>query len=248
MKYILPFLVAFSLFAQAPAAPDAATPPIDPPIDPWASSLGAGLSITSGNSDTMNLNFAANTTWDPKTTRLFKAEALYLVGESEGEKQVDKLLAKARYEQLFNERAFWFAEAPFLRDPFREINYLVSPLVGAGYHVVSTPVHKLTFDGAVGAILEDKEITGQETSGAVKVGETYEWTISELSKVSQKVTGIWNADDFGDALYHFDASLTTALAARLELKLSYVYDYETEPAPGVEEGDSALFAAVLVKF
>jgi hypothetical protein len=29
---------------------------------------------------------------------------------------------------------------------------------------------------------------------------------------------------------------------------SYVYDYKTLPPPGVEKGDSALFAALLVKF
>jgi hypothetical protein len=39
------------------------------------------------------------------------------------------------------------------------------------------------------------------------------------------------------------------VAARLELKLSYLYDYRNEtPSPDIEKGDSALFAALLVKF
>ena len=67
----------------------------DPPPKPWNSSLGAGLAVTSGNSETQNLNFSYGTVYDPKTVRIFKANALYLLGESDGEKQVDKTTANA---------------------------------------------------------------------------------------------------------------------------------------------------------
>jgi putative salt-induced outer membrane protein YdiY len=243
MKKLLFILIALPLFAQeAPA-------PVDPSVDPWSSSVGAGLAITSGNSDTTNVNVSANTLWDPKTNRLFKAEVLYLLGETDGEKQVDKSAALARYEQLFQERAFWFGEVQYLRDPFKAIKYLISPLVGAGYHVIRTDTRKLTLDGAVGGIVEDNDILGRDTSGALKAGEAFEWSISPVSKVTQKLAGLWKADDFDDALYHFDAGLATTVAARLELKLSYVYDYRNEtPSPEIERGDSALFAALLVKF
>ncbi|HEV7239036.1 MAG TPA: DUF481 domain-containing protein [Thermoanaerobaculia bacterium] len=240
MKKFILVILALPLFAQEAPAPAV--------VDPWSSSIGAGVAITSGNSDTTNINVAANTTWDPKTDRLFKAEALYLLGESDGEKQVDKSAALARYERLFQERAFWFGEVQYLRDPFKAINYLVSPLVGAGYHVIRTDARKLTFDGAVGAVVEDNDLLGRDTSGAVKAGEAFEWSISPVSKVTQKLTGLWKADDFGDALYHFDAGLATTVAARLELKVSYVYDYKNQTPPEIEKGDSALFAALLVKF
>lgn len=61
-----------------------------------------------------------------------------------------------------------------------------------------------------------------------------------MSKVTQKLTGLWKADDFGDALDHFDAGLATTV--------SCVYDYRNQPPPDIEKGDSALFAALLVKF
>ncbi len=220
-----------------------------PPIDPWTSSAGAGVAITSGNSDTTNINIALSTLWDPKTTRLFKADALYLLGETNGEKQVDKTSAAARYEQLFSDRAFWFGELQYLRDPFKDISYLVSPLVGAGYHVIRTDVRKLTFDGAVGGVVENNETLGSRTSGAVKAGESFDWTLSPTSKFTQRLSGLWKTDDFADALYHFDAGIASTIAQRLELKVSYVYDYKNRtPSPDIEKGDSALFAALLFKF
>jgi putative salt-induced outer membrane protein YdiY len=238
-------MLALPLLAQTPS--DAAAPA--PPPDPWTGSIGAGLALTSGNSDTLNLNFSANTAWDPKTDRAFKAEMLYLRGETDGEKQVDKASAGARYGVLFSEKAFWYGEVQFLRDPFKAINYLVSPIVGAGYRVVKTDRHLLTVDGGAGAVVEDNDILGRDTSGALKAGETYEWTISPVSKATQKLTGLWKTNDFSDALYHFEAGLTTTVAASMELKVSYVYDYKNEtPSPDIEKGDSALFAALLFKF
>lgn len=236
MKYLFIVLIAFPLFAQTT-------------VDPWTSSAGAGIALTSGNSDTQNVNLSFNTLWDPKTNRTFKADALYLLGRSDGEKQVDKASANTRYEQLFGQRAFWFGEVGYLRDPFKEISYLVAPLVGAGIHVIKDDARKLTFDGAVGAVVESNPTLGRDTSGALKAGESFDWTISPVSKFTQRLTGLWKADDFGDALYHFDAGIATTVAARLELKVSYVYDYKNEPpSPDVEKGDSALFAALLVKF
>ena len=55
-----------------------------PPEKAWASSIGAGVAITSGNTDTKNYNLSFATKYDPKTKFVFKADALYLRGESGG--------------------------------------------------------------------------------------------------------------------------------------------------------------------
>jgi putative salt-induced outer membrane protein YdiY len=126
---------------------------------------------------------------------------------------------------------------------------LVSPLAGAGVHLIKTDTRTLTVDAAAGAVVEDNDILGRDTSGALKAGESFEWALSPASKVTQKLTGLWKVNDFGDALLHFDAGLATTVVTRLELKVSYVYDYKAEPpSPDIEKGDSALFAALLFKF
>jgi putative salt-induced outer membrane protein YdiY len=213
------------------------------PAKPWSSSLGAGVALTSGNSDTKNINFNFTTAYDPKTVRRFKADALYLRGESDGETNVDKASASARYERSIEQRAFWFGEVSYLRDPFKDIDYLVAPIVGGGLNLIKDAARTLTVDGGVGATLD----SGQ-TSGAVKAGQSFDWTISPTSKFTQKLTGLWKTDDFGDALYHFDAGLSTTIAARAELKVAYLYDYKKQPPPDVKKGDSALFAALLFKW
>ena len=237
--------IALLFITIAAAAQDA--PPAPPKA--WNSSLGAGIAVTSGNSDTQNLNFAWSTIYDPKTVRIFKADALYLLGETNGEKQVDKATANVRYERSVSDRTFWFTEASYLRDPFKAISYLIAPTAGAGYHLVKTDIHKLSLDAGGGAVIESNTDIGSDTSLAVRVGESYDWTISPVSKLTQRLTGLWKADDFGDALYHFDIGVATTLGTRAELKFSYVLDYKNEPpAPGIEKADSALFATLLLKY
>jgi len=219
------------------------------PKKPWTTTFGGGLAITSGNSDTRNYNLSFNTKYDPKTAFLFKADALYLLGKSNGEKQVDKANADVRGEYTVSPRTFTFGELAYLRDPFKDISYSIAPLAGAGYRLIQTTNRTLSVDGAAGAVVERDLSIGRTTSGALKSGETFEWAISPTSKLTQKLTGLWKTRDFADALYHFDTGLTTTVATRVELKLAYTYDYKNKPAvAGIKKGDTALFAALLLKF
>lgn len=218
------------------------------PVKPWSTNIGAGLAITSGNTDTKSLNFSFGTKYDPHTRLVFKADALYLRGESAGVTQVDKATANIREEYSLSDRTFAFTELSYLRDRFKDINYLVAPLVGAGYRLIKSDRENLTVDAAGGGQFESDLDAGRSSSGAVKVGENFDLALSKTSKITEKVTGLWKTSDFSDALYHFDAGLTTTVTTRSELKIAYTYDYKTLPPPGVKKGDSALFAALLFKF
>lgn len=239
LVFVLATLTAIGAFAQEETTP----------ADPWVSSIGAGLAITSGNTDTQNYNFSFTTKYDPQRRIVFKADALLLRGSSDGETQVDRATAAARVEYSLSERTFTFGEVTYLRDPFRDIRYLVGPVVGAGNRIIDSETRKLTVDGAVGVLIEDNALFGRTTSGSVKAGEDFEWKLSETSRITQKLTGLWRTDDFGDAYYHFDVGLATAVLTRVELKIAYAYDYQTRPQSAeIEKGDSALFAALVYKF
>ena len=236
-------LIAILLAAISVNAADA------PPVQKdWTTSAGAGLALTSGNTDTKNYNLSFATKYDPKTKFVFKADALYLRGESNGTTQVDKASADGRGEYSVSDRVFAFGEVTYLRDPFKDLSYFIAPLVGAGYRIIKSNTRNLTVDGAVGGETESNRSTGRSSSGAIKAGENFDTALSPLTKVTEKVTGIWKTNDFGDALYHFDAGLATTVATHAELKFAYVYDYKSRTAPSIKKGDSALFAALLFKF
>jgi putative salt-induced outer membrane protein len=235
--------VALLLISARVFGADALPPP------PWTTSIGAGLALTSGNTDTKNINFSGTTKYDPKTRFVFKGEALYLRGEANGTKQVDKATADARGEYSLSDRTFTFGEVSYLRDPFKSINYFIAPVAGAGYRLIKSDARNLTVDGAAGLVTESNSMAGRSSSGALKAGENFDWALSSSSKLTEKITGIWKTRDTADALYHFDVGLTTTVATRVELKIAYTYDYKNKTgSASIKKGDGALFAAVLFKF
>lgn len=236
-------VVAAIAFSCPVLAQDAA------PAKPWNSSIGAGLALTGGNTDTQNYNFSFATKYDPGSRIIFKADALWLRGAANGEIQVNRATAAARTEYAFSQRTFAFAEVSYIRDPFKDISYLVAPVAGAGYRIIRSDTRNLSVDAAVGVQIESSDAIGRSTAGAIKAGEDFDWAISPTSKLTQKFSAIWKAEDFGDALYHLDAGLATTLVERLELRVAYVYDFKSRPpSPALKKGDSALFAAISVKF
>lgn len=219
------------------------------PAKPWNSNLGAGLAITSGNTNTRSYNLSFGTKYDPKTRFVFKADALYLRASSDGVRQVDKASADARGEFSVSDRTFAFGEVTYLRDPFKAITYLVAPVAGGGYRLIKSDRRNLTVDAALGGQVESNPTLGRTTSAVLKGGENFDWALSPTSKFTQKLTGLWKTSDFADALYHFDAALSAAVLTRMELKFGYTFDYKTRPVPNtLKKGDSALVAALVLKF
>src|SRR4029078_3660240 len=109
-----------TLLAAAPRTasaqqPPAATCPCPPPAAPqiWTGSAGFGLTMNRGNPDTTNINVSFDATRDAKTKDVWKLQALYLRGVTNGELSANRVFAQARYEWNINDRAFLFGQLPY---------------------------------------------------------------------------------------------------------------------------------------
>src|SRR4051812_33111321 len=85
-----------AIAAAQPPPPAPAPPP--PPEPAWTGSIGAGLAFTSGNADTSTVNASFNVSSRAKARNVFKAEAIYLRGEEEGDLNLNRLSFRTRDE------------------------------------------------------------------------------------------------------------------------------------------------------
>lgn len=242
-------LLGLSCLAAAARADDLCPCPPPPPPEPaWKGSLGAGLSSSSGNTSTRSYNISFGAAHDPKTENVFKADGIYLRQETDGETTTDKIAAGLRDEYKLGSRAFAFGELRYLRDPFKGVRYVVSPVAGLGYKLVDQPRATLSVDGGVGAQFEGLEGLEGTTSGAVQAGQALSAKLSSSTTLTQRATALWKMDDFGDALYRVEGALLVSLAKRLELKLADYFDYKTRPpSPGLKKNDNSVVLAVVYK-
>jgi putative salt-induced outer membrane protein YdiY len=124
-------LTASPTFAQPQTTGSCPCPPPGPPPI-WTGSAGLGLTLNRGNTDTTNINLSFDATRDPKQKDVWKLEALYLRGETAGELSANRLFTQVRYERSLTTRLFAFGQLPYLRDPFKGIDYHIAPNGGLG--------------------------------------------------------------------------------------------------------------------
>jgi putative salt-induced outer membrane protein YdiY len=209
-------------------------------------------------SDTFSLNLAASGVYDPKTGAC-SSSTCSTAGEQNGELNLDKTSAELRYEHTLSDRLFAFAQVAWLRDKFKEISYLIAPTAGVGYKILKTDAFALSAEAGIGGFFEKNPERGvpgtagyhaAQTNSAfsVRAAEAFAWKISKTASLGQAFSGLWKADDFGDAYYRNEIFVSAAITKNSELKVGYTTDYKTRPPdPALKKSDSSLVAAFVMK-
>lgn len=241
-------LIAPVVLAAPAVARDTCPCPEEPPPG-WRTAVGAGLAYTSGNTDTQNVNLSFEVVHDPKARNVFRADGLWIRNKTDDQLSADRSALGVRDEHTISGRAFAFGEVRYQRDRFKELSYLVNPLVGVGYRLVDSKAVRLTVDAAVGGSFEKLFEQESTSDGAVKAGQSLTWQISDSAKLTQSAWGLWKFADTSDSYYHLELALSTSVTSFLEVKLSVIDDYKNKPATaGVEKNDVAFLVNLVVKF
>jgi putative salt-induced outer membrane protein len=229
-----------------PALSASADEPKDPP-QVWNGSLGAGLSVTGGNSSTTGVNFAFDAKYLFSEKSLLKVSAFWIYQSSGGTSTVDKNQALARYEAGLTEKVYAYGDVTYLRDVFKNVTYLVSPMVGGGYRFVKTKEINLSADAGIGGAFEKNPNYPASSSVAVSAGQAFSLQLGPGTQFNEKLTGLWKLDDTTDYNIHFEAGVATSVSRRSELKVSYILDYKNMPTGTALRSDSTILLTFVLK-
>ncbi len=233
------FLMSTPALAQAPATP--------PPV--YTGAFGAGLAVTGGNTDTVNFNLTFDLTRDPKAKSVTKANALYLRSNTNQETTTDRLTLGFREEYKFSEKTFMYGAIGYMRDPFKDISYLINPQGGIGYRLFTSGRAEFNVNGGAGAVWEKNPGIDVQTSGTLNAGQALSFKISEMASIQQNLAGLWKTEDFSDALYHFGIALITSITEKAQLKIEFLDDYKNvTPSAAIKKNDTAFITSFLYKF
>jgi putative salt-induced outer membrane protein YdiY len=249
----LPFpalLITVAVAVGVPAIAFAqAIPPATPPPPPgWIGSAGAGLALTSGNSDTSTVNAAYEVKRDYGGPFLFSSSGLLVWGKAQGELTTDRLALEGRAERKLSARTSLFGQTQYLRDSFKAIDYLVSPTFGVKRILFKNTRTELGVDGAVGVVWEQNPGLELETDGAVVADQQLAHKLTATTDFRQKVSALWKMDDVGDALYTFTTGMAATVTTATQLKVEFLDSYKTRPPLNVQKNDLALLVSFVYKF
>ena len=240
--FVRPFVVALALAAVPALAEETKELP-----QVWTGSIGAGLVFTGGNSSTTGVNLAFDAKYLFSEKSLLNVTGFWIYQSSGGTSTVDKNRAEARYEAGLTEKVYAFGEVTYLRDVFKNVTYLVSPIVGGGYRFIKTKEMTLSADAGIGMAFEKNPNFDARSGGAFALGQSFSYQLGPGTLFNEKVAALWRTNDTTDYNVHFEAGVATSVSRRSELKVTYILDYKNMPTGVVLRSDSTVLLTFILK-
>ena len=240
------YLVTVAGAVLLSGAPAWAQAPAEPKI--WTVAASAGLALTHGNKDSSTVNAAYDLVYDPQTRNVVKSDALLIRGKTEGELTASRLGVNVRDEYKLHDGLFVFGQNQYLKDEFKNIDYLLAPTGGVGMRVFDTMQTKLTVDAGAGGVWEKNPGLDVRSSGAVVAGEKLIQTLTATTTLTQSVTALWKTKDWDDSLYTFGVGIAATISMRTQLKVELLDTYKSlPPLPTIQPNDVAVLMAIVYK-
>lgn len=234
------------LVCGATAVPASAQPPAPPKI--WTVTVSAGLALTSGNTDTSNVNAAYDIVYNPQTKNVVKSDGLFLRSTTEDALSAHRTSLNIRDEYSLTPRLFVFGQNQYLRDEFKNIDYLLAPTAGLGYRIFDTAATKFVVDGSAGAVWEKNPDVDVNTSGALTLGEKLTQTLTATTTLTQSFAALWKTQNFDDALYTAGIGIAVAVSTHTQLKIEILDTFKNlPPSTTIQKNDVAILMAFVYK-
>lgn len=230
-------LVACAVIALPATAFSATTTSAQPApaSSAWKGSVSLGFLRTTGNTDSSNLNFAANVDW--KKTRwenLFNAQAISAQSDHDTSAESYQIGDQVNFD--FTPRDYVFGHFNYLNDRFAGIVERYTETAGYGRHVIKTPTQTLNLQIGIGA--NQQREAGSHTLRTSLIGVfdgAYTWQITPTSQFKQT---LHVESGKNDTYVNPITSLKLTIDGNLYTSLSYEVRYNSRAPAGVVHTDT----------
>jgi putative salt-induced outer membrane protein YdiY len=224
----------------------------------WKADLAAGLTLTTGNSDSVlgTLAFKAEKLWQHDEAKLGIGGAY---GKSNGEINNETINAYGQYNHLFNERFYGSVRVDGLHDGVADVQYRIIIGPAAGYYFIKSD--RTRFNGEVGPSFVYEKVKVNASSPpprfewdehgyvALRFTERLEHKISDTAKCWEQVDYLPPVDDFtGNFLIIANAGIEVAINTRLALRSEIIWKFDNEPSPKKRSYDISEITSLVYKF
>jgi putative salt-induced outer membrane protein YdiY len=214
---------------------------------PWKSSITAGLSLTSGNSDSelATLKFVSDKK-TPADEYSLDADGAY--GKANGVQNNDSVHGFGQWNHLFSERMFGYLRLEGLHDDIADLRYRATLTGGVGYYFIKDK--QTTLAGEVGpGVVVQRVGDSDNTFGTLRLAERFEHKFTgNNARVWQSVEILPQVNKVSDFLVNAEIGAEASIAKNLSLQVCLDDSYNSEPAGGYKRNDIKLVSGVTYKF
>ena len=238
-------LICFLLFPLSVFAhPDDAPKEKDP--EAWERSIYLGFDLQDGNSDTTLLALGAKAERE-KDDNIWRFEANTKYGETDSSTTIDETTGLAEYKRLLTDRLYTGFGVEYRRDEIADVDYRVGLNPSVGYFLIKNDDLRFNIEGGPSYIFE--EVANIEDDYfAPRVGERFEWDVSETAKLFEEAYITWDIDDSENYIITAQAGVEATISGPVSLIVSVKDDYDNVPAPGLKRNDLQVLTSLSYGF
>lgn len=255
-KYVLGCLSAALLISHVSAFGQAA--PTEPEKKKWETVAGAGLTIQSGNSESVAATISLDTKrkWEFSEI-LLGASGGYGKSSSTGNNRsrtTDYAKAYGQYNYLLTERLYFGLRVDGEHDGIADLAYRVRIAPLLGYYFIKNEKTTLSVDAGPTLVIEEREASpiaprNQDSYFALRFGEKFEHKLSDVTKLWQTLEYIPAVKDWPERdLINFEIGISTKIINNWDLQVKYQVNYDNGAPYGKEPTDTRLIAQTTYTF
>ena len=220
---------------------------VPPPKYPWESSIGAGLTLTRGNSSTLlvtgNIQTHKKT---PDNEFTFGADGAY--GEANSQENVDTIHGFGQYNHLFTDKFYGYFRAEGLHDGIADLQYRVTVGPGAGYYFLKET--NTTFATELGCSYVNQRLGDvNDNYASLRLAENFEHKFKRYgTRFWESVEVLPQVNKFDNYLMNAEVGIESAISKTISLKTYLVDNFNNEPAAGRQKNDVKLISGISYKF
>lgn len=210
------------------------------PDGEWRGALGAGVTATSGNTDSVTYSINGDTVRQTPVDKITGyVQAVNGRRDVDGmtERTADQARAGAAYTRDVNDRLFVFGSTDLDRNPLINLELRSVVAAGAGYHVVKSESH--TFDISTGpAHNRERYTTERRVVTEWLIAEESTHALSSSVSFKQKLSAYANLTDGGEYRGVFDTGMVFKVSSRWNATMTLNARYQSNPLPGTKKYDT----------
>lgn len=216
----------------------------------WTGELAAGYSKSTGN--TKNEQLDGRALLNRKTDRdetTFKAEAAYRSQNNKMDTQ--KYYGMARYAYNFGREMKWyqFFKEELDHDRFADIELRSVTSTGLGYWFADGPDWKFLLEGGPGLEHTNYRSGQESTTEPIAIGRLFaEKRLFDKLKVAEDATVYPSLKDTGEYRLRSESTAEVPFGDKLAGRLSWINEYNSDPALGKKKHDMRLVSSLVYKF
>ncbi len=224
-----------------------------PPPKTWKGSIGAGVNIKDGNTESTSMHAKGEYSRERNRDNIyFDAFARYEVVTNRDtdvdEETINEQRATMKYEYKHTLRLYSFFNQYFEHDEIENLNYRLISSPGIGFRFILKEALKYKAEGGPAYTYERFHGDITEEALGIRVGQYFDWQILPTTAFYAKTEYIQSAEERDDWRLDSGVGIKHNLTKSLLVNLELLDQYDNTPGDGKEKEDRAIIGSVGYNF